>query len=118
MKICTESISRVCHEANRAYCVVIGDESQKSWDEAEEWQKEGMRDGVLFLFKNPSVGPEASHNNWLEKKKMDGWKYGPVKDAVKKEHPCCVPYEELPNGNREKDVLLTNIVRTLQKFDI
>ncbi len=34
-----ETIAKVCHEANRAYCQTIGDNSQLAWEQAEEWQQ-------------------------------------------------------------------------------
>ena len=40
----------------------------------------------------------------------EGWKYGPVKDADKKEHPCFLPYHNLPLEQRMKDYLFGAIV--------
>ncbi len=36
-----------------------------------------------------------------------------MKDAEKKEHPCFVPYAELPAKQRMKDHLFGAVVRTL-----
>ena len=33
----------------------------------------------------------------------EGWKYGPVRDDDKKETPCLVPYEDLPEIEKEYD---------------
>lgn len=41
------------------------------------------------------------HEVWAAGRLADGWKYGPVRDDEKKEHPSLVPYEHLPE--REKD---------------
>lgn len=41
------------------------------------------------------------HEVWARNRIADGWTYGPVRDDSKKEHPCLVPYEDLPE--REKD---------------
>jgi hypothetical protein len=62
------------------------------------------------------VPPSASHNSWLRQKEEDGWKYGPVKDADKKEHPCFIPYEELPREQQAKDYLFGAIVAALEPF--
>jgi len=43
-----------------------------------------------------NAGPEKSHESWMKVKEIDGWKWGPVKDPEKKEHPCMVPFSELP----------------------
>lgn len=102
-------IAKVCHEANRAYCLAMGDDSQPAWEDAPEWQRKSAISGVQFHHANPDAGPDASHANWLIDKERDGWKYGPVKDPVKKEHPCFVPYELLPVEQRAKDYIFRAI---------
>lgn len=106
-------IARVCHEANRAYCISLGDFSQPHWDAAPLWQQESVIEGVQYLMDNELAEPQDSHNSWLEEKRAAGWKYAPVKDADKKEHPCFVPYEELPEEQRRKDYLFMSVVGAL-----
>jgi len=106
-----EQIARIAHEANRVYCLSLADTSQKSWDAAPDWQKNSAVAGVEFLIANPEAGPEANHNSWLEVKKREGWQYGEVKNEKKREHPCFVPYEELPVSQQRKDKLFGAIVR-------
>lgn len=108
-----EQIAQVCHEANRAYCVTIGDMSQIAWDNAPAWQQESAVDGVRFHLANPRAGPAASHYNWSRDKFATGWKHGPVKDATQKTHPQLVPYEDLPVEQRRKDLLFAAVVRAL-----
>lgn len=108
-----EQVARVAHEINRAYCQAIGDNSQPSWEDAPEWQKSSEVNGVRFHMANPTAGPDALHNSWLAQKEAEGWKYGPVKNLETKEHPCYVPYEELPVEQRAKDFLFRQIVHSL-----
>jgi hypothetical protein len=108
-----EKIAKLCHEVNKAYCHLIGDDSQLPWNAAPEWQKDSARNGVRFTIENPTAKPSASHENWLKVKLDDGWKFGPVKDVEKKEHPCCVPYEQLPEDQRRKDALFQGVVRAM-----
>lgn len=115
MVLTTEGIAIVCHEANRAYCAALGDDSQQPWDRAPEWQHRSAIDGVEFIIKNPTASASASHDNWLKEKTNAGWKYGPVKDADLKEHPCFVPYGDLPIEQRLKDHLFGAIVRTFHR---
>jgi hypothetical protein len=102
--------AKVAHEANRAYCLAIGDHVQESWEEAPDWQRKSCLAGVEHHLANPESTPEQSHECWLAEKKSDGWKYGPVKDAEKKEHPCFVPYADLPVAQQVKDYLFRAIV--------
>lgn len=110
-----ERVARVAHETNRAYCASIGDLSQPAWEDAPQWQKESAINGVRFHFDNLRGGVDpaasASHDSWLAQKRAEGWKYGPVKDAAKKEHPCFVRYEELPVEQRMKDYLFSAICK-------
>lgn len=108
-----EQIARVCHEANRAYCATLGDYSQPAWEDAADWQKISARNGVIFHLDRPkgeAPSPSASHDSWLAQKTAEGWKYGPVKNPATKEHPCFLPYDELPLSERLKDYIFGAIV--------
>jgi hypothetical protein len=109
-----EQIAKVCHEANRAYCAGLGDDSQLPWEEAPQWQKDSALSGVELHIKNPNLGPELSHETWAMVKRKAGWEYGPVKDADKKEHPCLVPFKKLPMEQQKKDELFAAIVKILK----
>lgn len=110
MSLKIPTIAKICHEVNRAYCEALGDFSQKPWEEAEYWQTESAENGVLFVLNNPAVSAESLHINWMEEKAKTGWIYGPVKDVLAKQHPCMVPYAELPPGQKMKDVLFRAVV--------
>ncbi len=43
------------------------------------------------------------HEVWAQNRINDGWTYGTVRDDVKKQHPGLVPYEELPEREKEYD---------------
>ena len=108
------NIAKTCHEVNRAYCAGLGDHSHPAWEDAPEWQRQSAIQGVEFHLANPGAGPADSHESWLAEKRRDGWTYGPVKDPAKKEHPCCVEYDELPLAQRIKDTLFLSVVRGLK----
>lgn len=107
-------IAKVCHEANRAYCQALGDNSQPAWEEAPRWQQESAVAGVRFHLANPDAGPEASHESWLAQKEADGWVYGEVKDPEAKTHPCMVPFSELPVEQQAKDFIFRSIVHAMR----
>jgi hypothetical protein len=109
-------IAQVAHEINKAYCEAIGDNSQVSWKEAPEWQKDSAIKGVLHHLVHPDSKPSDSHESWLKEKELSGWKYGPIKDPEKKEHPCFIPYDELPVEQKVKDYLFKQVVTSLLNF--
>jgi hypothetical protein len=106
-------IAKTCHEANRAYCQSIGDNSQPSWEDAPDWQKDSAINGVKFHLANPGATPENSHECWMAQKVQEGWVFGPEKNPEKKEHPCMVPYNELPQEQRSKDYIFRSIIHAM-----
>jgi RyR domain len=109
-----ENIAKVCHEANRIWCKVNGDNSQKTWEEAEEWQHESSLIQVKYRLENPEGGSDMQHNSWMKEKIENGWVYGEVKNSKAKTHPCIVPFEELPEFQKKKDALFCAIVDALK----
>ena len=109
------AIAEICHETNRLYCDSIGDHSQVRWRKASLWQRDSAISGVKHHLQTLESGgepdPAEAHENWLREKLENGWRYGPVKDPAIKEHPCCVPYDKLPEAQKRKDVLFIAIVK-------
>lgn len=103
----------IAHEANRAYCLTIGDSSHVDWRATPENIRASVISGAEAIAKDPSITPAESHEKWSAYKVAEGWVYGETKDLVAKTHPCLVPYEELPENDRRKDSLFGAIVRVV-----
>lgn len=43
------------------------------------------------------------HDVWAKNRMEEGWTYGPVRDDATKQTPCLVPYENLPESEKEYD---------------
>ncbi|MCM1111174.1 MAG: RyR domain-containing protein [Clostridium sp.] len=43
------------------------------------------------------------HEVWARNRINDGWTWGPVRDDATKKHPCLVPYDQLPESEKEYD---------------
>lgn len=43
------------------------------------------------------------HEEWSAGRMADGWTYGEERNDALKQHPCLVPYEELPEEEKEYD---------------
>ena len=43
------------------------------------------------------------HEVWAETRIKQGWKYGSERNDELKTHPCLIPYEELPEDEKEYD---------------
>lgn len=108
-----ERIAEFCHEVNRLYCQVLGDNSQLPWKVAPWWQKQSAIAGVMLVQRNPDQPPSFNHEGWKKRKLDDGWKYGEIKDEEAKTHPCILPYGELPPEQKVKDQLFKASVLAL-----
>ena len=111
--ILAEIAARVAHEVNRAYCEHIGDDTQKPWKEAEQWERDSAHMGVRVLMENPDLTPAQQHSMWVAHKKKEGWRYGKEKDEKEKAHPCIVPFDELPEEQKLKDALFQASVKAV-----
>lgn len=108
-----DKIAELCHEVNRAYCQALGDMSQPTWAEAPDWQKDSAKAGVA-LHMLGDYGPEMSHISWMQDKVNAGWIYGPIKDPERKQHPCLIPFSQLPKEQQAKDFIFRAIVSTIK----
>lgn len=43
------------------------------------------------------------HEVWAQTRIEQGWTYGPQRNDAEKKHPCLVPYDELPEEEKEYD---------------
>ena len=46
---------------------------------------------------------ENAHEVWADQRQEEGWRYGPKRDDIKKEHPDMVPYSMLSDSEKEYD---------------
>jgi hypothetical protein len=46
---------------------------------------------------------QREHHRWMEERAKSGWIYGKRRNNHKKIHPCLVPWEQLPDHEKEKD---------------
>ncbi|MCA9124691.1 MAG: Ryanodine receptor Ryr [Planctomycetaceae bacterium] len=46
---------------------------------------------------------ENAHDIWAAQRLKDGWTYGPKRDDTAKQHPCLIPYADLPDSEKQYD---------------
>ena len=59
-----------------------------------------LPDGLDSLVEQMS---KNSHEIWAESRIRQGWTYGELRNDEFKTHPCLVPFEELPDSEKEYD---------------
>lgn len=50
------------------------------------------------------------HDAWMASRLAQGWRFGPKRNDEKKLHPCLVPYQCLPENEKEIDRSTVNAV--------
>ena len=55
---------------------------------------------------------ENAHDNWASQRLRDGWTLGARRDDDAKQHPCLIPYADLPESEKTYD--RANAVETLK----
>lgn len=43
------------------------------------------------------------HEVWAQNRIKEGWTYGPIRDDQKRQTPCLVPYDQLPEEEKAYD---------------
>ncbi len=114
MKINLE-IAKICHAANQAYCEKSKLEGAPVWDELPSDVQESIVSGVVEVISDPKVTPTQMHQKWCDFKVENGWKYALNKDLKLKTHPNLVPFKDLPDLEKRKDVLFIRTVRREMK---
>ena len=46
---------------------------------------------------------ENVHEVWAQNRINEGWKYGDERNDELKQHPCLIPYEDLPEVEKDYD---------------
>jgi len=78
----------------------------ESWDERDSRFREQFFSTIRRICSpGYATTPEAEHDSWMRAYEEMGWTYGPVRDAVAKTHPDMVPFDDLPESERQKDAI-------------
>lgn len=101
----------ICHEANRMFCMFIGDPVAPAWSELDADTISGVLEGVNGVLAGDT--PWESHTRWVRTRQSQGWVHGDVLDRERRIHPNLVPYAELRPLQRRKDAMFTSIVLSL-----
>lgn len=60
---------------------------------------------------------ENAHEVWAEARRNEGWTYGAERDDEKKQHPDMLPYNRLPESEKEYDrIMAMNTIKLVKKL--
>jgi hypothetical protein len=79
----------------------------KPIDTSQVFLNDDLNDLVEFLAKN-------THENWSKERIRQGWQWGLERNDTRKENPCLIPYERLPDSEKEHDrIAAREILKTI-----
>ena len=107
-----EDIARVAYDANMRLNLLTGVESP-AWDDFTPEDRDLFIDGVRMQIEQPNRTIEQIHEDWVDDRIRNGWRYGTVRDHTRKTHPSIVPFAELSLVEKVKDTLFASIVTSL-----
>lgn len=99
-------VARIVHAANSALRAAIWEPVVPLEEYVSNGRFAGVVQGVLDQLVDPVDDGEASHERWLKSMDAQG-----VTD-----HPCQVPYDQLPPAQQAKDELFRAIVEYLEPY--
>ena len=115
MKVNLE-IAKLCHEANRQYCIDNQLKAGAVWDETPLHIQESIVAGVAEVIADPKVTPAESHQKWVDYKTKQGWKFDKVLNVGKKLHPNLVPFKKLSKDEQIKDkIFIGTVLKEIKK---
>ncbi len=115
-----EKIAKLIYEATR----MEAEWSKRSivpeeWENRDEKFRNQFVDIIgkyLSLDKLPT--PPEAHDSWMEAYFKMGWKYGKARNVEKKTHPDLLPFDELPQDERDKDAIFLAFVWLAKRLKI
>jgi hypothetical protein len=67
-----------------------------------------------FIYELSELLAKNTHENWALQRIRDGWTFGHKRDDELKQSPCLVPYEDLPESEKEYDrITATETLKTI-----
>lgn len=110
-----DQIACTAHEAMWGYCLATGIMLMSgTWQTATEDVKDAKRRAVRRVWENPNVSVQELHEEWVNVKVAEGWRYGEGFDVVQKLHPWLVPFGELTRDQRTQYHIFKHVVEAFR----
>jgi len=68
-----------------------------------DWDVENLKFSEAGEEGEVTLMARLEHEHWCQEKTAEGWRYGTKKDSDQKTNPSILPWDELPEGEQEKN---------------
>ena len=118
-KVTVPELAEALHTVTRLLGRTDG-QTISTW--AELGNEDRLRSAMAInaIMRDSTRTAEELHNLWLQIKVSMGWKYGPVYNLGKLEHPCIISFDRLPTEEKLKDeiwLFLTELFRPYMQLE-
>lgn len=102
-------IAQECHNKNNELMMMNGEEQNGNWDSLDRHTKFINLKSVIKALENPDLTAKDMHDEWMNNKIADGWKFGDVKDPELKTHPLIIDYDLMKDVDKMKDQIFIDV---------
>ncbi len=114
MKFSAEQIAEIIHSVSSLIPRPDGS-SVGSWADLPEKFKINATNAVIEIMNSHSKTAEELHNLWMQPLLDDGWVVGNYNRDLK-QHPCLVPFDQLPESEVLKDEIWFHMTECFRKY--
>lgn len=81
------------------------------WEKRDDTFRKQFVDTIAeYMSMDKLPTPAEAHESWNQAYYKMGWKYGEVRDTEAKTHPDLVPFDKLPQPEKDKDAIFLAFV--------
>ena len=107
-------IAKLCYESTQVFSEIAECKTRVNWENLNDEDKNIIVDIIRKLLTLESLSPDIVHDTWMEISKKYGWQLGIVKSRPFKTSPCFVPYSDLPEIEKQKDMIVLGSINSVR----
>jgi hypothetical protein len=70
----------------------------------------------MMMSEDRKSSPAELHDDWVKSYEEMGWKYGPKRSVILKEHPDMVPFDQLEPHEQDKDAVFVALCELARRW--
>jgi RyR domain len=105
-------LTLVAYDAIRRFVLVYGDDFPE-WDDLMDDEQQFFLQLIREYFEDPTRSAVQMHEAWLDRRRLEGWRYAPEVDLTERLHPSMVPFSKLSEREQAQTRLTGSVITSL-----
>ena len=107
----------IAHRINDVTCWIPRPDGSlpNEWSELSDEQQNHAINAVKEIYNSEPKTAEELHELWMKPLLATSWKTGEY-NIIKRTHPCLMPFNELPDSEKLKDILWQKMTEAFRNF--